>query len=490
MTAGRIGIDSSMMTVPVLRLLLAAILLVSWSCRDASPAAPAKRVILVTCDTLRADHLGFMGYGRPTSPNLDALASESTVFENAWSAAPLTGPSVSSLLCGRFPDEIGAGPTNREMMPEEVLSIAEVAQSAGIPTAAFVSNGVLRRPPESEGYIGVQQGFDHYDDAMNSKEKNRDLLERTADACTDAVLAWLGRRDASERFFLWVHYQDPHGPYTPPAEHLKPFVRPPKEQDQLALGSNNSGRFQIPKYQYIEGLVTPRPYVDRYDGEIHYFDSQLGRLLDELRRRDMLEDSLVVFTADHGESLGEQDYWFCHGETVRPELVHVPLLVRYPRGSRESPDPPQGGARRVAGLVGHIDFWPTAVEALGLRAPANRGTSLLGESVPEGRVMPQFLGPILNPNRRLGVTDGRWRAVLFKLDPPRLFDLERDPTSLRDVAAEHPEVLTDLQARYTRFMEADPRPWSESVRPNLDPATQRGLRDLGYTDGDSESDGH
>ncbi len=463
---------------------LALLALALAGCSDPAPKGPARRVILITCDTLRADQLGFAGYARPVSPNLDALAAESTVFDNAWSAAPLTGPSLSSLLCGRFPDEIGAGPTNRELMPSEVLSIAEVARDAGIPTAAFVSNGVLRRPPVSEGDIGVQQGFDLYDDTMNSKEKNRNLLERTADACTDAVIGWLGTREPKDPFFLWVHYQDPHGPYTPPAEHLAPFERAAAGESTLPIGTNNSGLNQIPKYQHIDALATPTPYRDRYDAEIHFFDEQVGRLIAELRRLDMLEDALLVFTADHGESLGDHDYWFCHGETVNRELVRVPLVVRYPRHSRESAQAPLSGARRVAGVVGHIDLWPTFVEALGLKAPANRGASLLASALPEGRVMPQFLGPVRNENRRLGVTDGRWRVVLVKQDPPRLFDLATDPGETRDLAAQNPAVLTDLHARYTRFMEADPRPHAQAVRPNLDPATQRGLDDLGYTDGD------
>jgi len=440
-------------------------------------------VILITCDTLRADRLGFGGYERPVSPNLDALADESTVFSDAWSAAPLTVPSISALLTGRFPDEIGAGPTNRDIMPAEVLSIAEVARDAGFATAAFVSNGVFRRQSKSAVDFGVQQGFDHYDDEMNSKEANRNLLERTADACTDAVVSWLGSKDAAGPFFLWVHYQDPHGPYTPPAEHLALFERPTVQEPALPLGETHSGLGQIPKYQRIEGLATPQPYLDRHDAEIHFFDAELGRLVAELRRRDMLEDSLLVFTSDHGEHLGDHDYWFCHGETLHRELLHVPFLVRYPKAMRESAAPPQKGARRVENLVGHIDVWPTFVEALGLDAPKNRGVSLLAESVPAGRVMPQFLGTLTNPNRHLAVTDGRWRVVLVKSDPPRLFDLSVDPGETRDVATEHARVLPELHARYTRFMELDERPWAKSFRPPVDATMQQGLEDLGYAGG-------
>lgn len=464
---------------PILALALAL-----GGCSDPGSRGPARRVILITCDTLRADRTGFGGNPRPVSPNLDALAAESTIFDDAWAAAPLTGPSLSSLLTGRFPDEIGAGPSNRELMPEEVLSIAEVVRDAGIATAAFVSNGVLRRPPASEGDIGVQQGFDVYDDEMNSKERNRNLLERTADACTDAVIAWLGARDAREPFFLWVHYQDPHGPYTPPPEHLAPFERPAVEERTLPIGTTNSGLGQIPKYQHLEGLAKPRPYEDRYDAEIHGFDEELGRLVAELRRLDVLDDALLVFTADHGESLGDHDYWFCHGEHLHRDLLRVPFFVRYPKAARESERPPQGGARRSDALVGHVDVWPTVVEALGLEAPRTRGTSLFGAGVPADRVLPQFLGPLRSQTRHLAVTDGKWRTILVKTDAPRLYDLDADPGETIDVAARHEDVLRRLQDGYTRFMEADPRVWSKAVRPTLDSAGTRALNDLGYTDGD------
>lgn len=461
---------------PVAAALLGAFLI---ACGSGEKSRPAQRVILITCDTLRADRLGFGGYSRPVSPNLDALAAESVVYDNAWSAAPLTGPALSSLLTGRFPDEIGAGPTNREVMPEEVLSIAEVARDAGLATAAFVSNGVLRRPPPSEGQVGVQQGFNVFDDEMNAKELNRNLLERTADACTDAVLKWLGERDATDPFFLWVHYQDPHGPYTPPDSSLKLFERPQLAGPVLARSADNGGNGWIPKYQYIEGFETPRPYEDRYDAEIHFFDQHVGRLIDELRTRGMLDDALLVFTADHGEALGEHDYWFCHGQTVYRDLVRVPLFVRYPKGSARAKTP-----RREPSLVGHVDLWPTIVEALALEAPANRGVSLFDAPPEEGRVMPQFLGPIRNPNRHLAVTDGRWRVILVKAASAELFDLRDDPGELRNLAEKHPDVLADLHQRYTQFMLEDQRPWSKAVRPNLDPATRRELQNLGYTDGD------
>ncbi len=473
-----------MLSERLLLALSALALAVSGGCGEpTSSAPPVRRVILITCDTLRADRVGFGGYRRPTSPKLDALAAESVVFDNAWSAAPLTVPALSALMTGRMPDEIGAGPTNRDMLPAGVLTLAEVARGAGIPTAAFVSNGVLQKPSAAEGDIGLQQGFDVYDDVMNSREINRNLLERTADACTDAVLAWLEQRQEADPFFLWVHYQDPHGPYTPPPEVLARFQRPVIPETKLARSPNNGGKGWIPKYQYIDGLDTPRPYEDCYDAEIAFFDEHVGRLVDELRRRGMLDDSLLVFTADHGEALGEHDYWFCHGEHLFREFVHVPLFVRFPRGK----SPPVGGRapRHVPDLVGHVDIWPTIVEALGVQAPEHRGITLSSAKFPADRVLPQFVGRLKNPKHMLTVTDGRWRALILGNElPALLFDVQEDPGETRDVAAQHTDVVLDLHARYVKFMSSHMGRELEPVRPEMDDATRRGLGGLGYTDGD------
>jgi arylsulfatase len=460
------------------------------ACGEHAPLTPAARVILITCDTLRADHLGCYGYARPTSPNLDRLASEATVYEDAWSAAPLTGPALSSMLAGRLPDEIGVSASNRELMSAEVVTLAEIARDAGVTTAAFVSNGVLRRAPAQQGDIGVQQGFQLFDDALHQKELNRALLERPADDTTNAVLAWLDHSGVDDPFFLWVHFQDPHGPYTPPPEHLAPFARDPASEPELPAGTSQGGRGQIPHYQLVGAERRPGPYVDRYDAEIRFFDAELGRLLDGLRARGLYEDSLIVFTADHGESLGEHGYWFSHGEHLHGELVRVPLIVRRPARTRprSAGTPSPDGAERIDRLVMHLDLWPTLVEALSLAAPGNRGVSLLGAPLPDGRLAPQFLGALRHPGRRLSVTDGRWRAILAAGEPPQLFDRRADAGEADDVAARHADVLGDLGARFEDFMASDDRPWSTGVLRELDEPTRRGLAGLGYADDEGEGE--
>jgi arylsulfatase A-like enzyme len=441
-------------------------------------------VILITCDTLRVDHVGCYGYARPTTPQLDALARESLLFENAWSAAPLTGPSLSSLLSGRMPDETGVTRNNRELMPESVTTLAEVVRDAGYATAAVVSNGMLRRAPAEQGNFGVQQGFASYDDEMPSMEANRPVLERTAGACTDAALRWLDSKEAGGgRFFLWVHYQDPHGPYTPPEEHMAPFRGDHAAEPELALSKDQYGKGGIPRYQFVNGEKRRGDYVDRYDGEIHYFDAELGRLVAGLRAKGWWDDALVVFTADHGEYLGEHGFWFCHGEELWRELLRVPLLVKPPRASKTRGLDPEHKSLRVRELAAHVDVWPTVLAALDVDGPKNRGVSLCDLPLPAGRVVPQFLGPTRAPDRFLGFTDGRWRVVSPDPSTNWLFDLETDPSEQHDVANDHPDVVMSLGKRYVEFMSREKGPVLRAVLRKIDKESLRGMQGLGYTDG-------
>ncbi len=464
----------------------------SWACSrpdvhaGGAPAEPARtsaarRVILITCDTLRADHLGCYGYERATSPCLDALARESVLYENAWSAAPLTGPSLSALLAGRPPDEIGTDArANGKRMPASVETLAEHLRDAGLATAAVVSSSVLVRPPAELGDIGVPQGFEHYDDELDSSEHNRLVRERDAVRTTDAALRWLATQDPSDaRFFLWVHYQDPHGPYCAPEADQRRFVRDHAGERELPAGRDHSGAGQIPDYQLLEGLRQPGAYVDRYDAEIHHFDAELGRLLDGLRG-GLLDDALLVVTADHGESLGEHDWWFCHGETLQRELLRVPFLVRPPHAGRGAAGPVATG-RRETEVVSYLDLWPTVLDALGLAPVENGGLSLLARERPAGRVALQQLGSAAFGREWYAVTDGRWRLLVPGLGNAQLFDERADPGELHDLASSQPERVRSLRERREQFLALRPLERHTGVPRERDASTQRALRAAGYT---------
>jgi len=449
--------------------------------------APAQRVVLITCDTLRADRLGAYGCERPTSPALDAFAREGLVFDEAYSSAPLTGPALASLLTGRMPDEIGVAAGNGRPLSGEAVTLQELVLAAGIPTGAIVSNWILRRPgaPHEDG--GVAQGFATFDDRMGANEAVRGTKERLAPETTEAALAWLAERRSAgeERFFLWVHYQDPHGPYVPPDELARLFP-PTASEPALPLGKDEKGLGQIPRYQALGDERDPAVYRARYDAEVRCFDLGFGRLVERLREYGWLDGSLVVFTADHGEALGDHDHWFCHGENVYRELTRVPLIVRYPRAGLGPPGRESGGFRRVPELVGHVDLWRTMLTALGLEAGPQRGLSLLEASLPAERVVLHTLGR-REGKRWLGIRGEDYHVVVPPRSPPRLFDVRTDPGELHDLAAERPETVAELLRRGREFLALDTRPPLVEGRAKRAPELEAALRDLGYA-GDDEDE--
>ncbi len=441
--------------------------------RALDPGRPA-RVLLVTCDTLRHDHLSLYGYARPTSPRLDAFAHDALVFERAWSCAPHTAPALSALMTSRLPDEVGMAGGNRMMMPAEIVTLAEILRARGVATGAVVSNWALRAPRTEDGDVGLGQGFDTYDDRMDTMELNRpDHFERLAPATTDAALALVDTLRSDVPAFVWVHYQDPHGPYTPPASDRALFARDDPGPTRMPIGSTQSGLAQIPAYQALEGETRVGVYVDRYDAEIHFFDRELGRLLDGLDARGWLDGATVLFTADHGESLGERDLWFCHETHVFAEQAAVPFVLR-PRGGVP------GGPHRIRDVVSHLDVLPTVLDAFGFAASPARGTSLLGAASRDERLAVQTFRDVSTPEGWLGLTRGDWRLVVTAGDH-RLFDVAADPAERVDLSAARPDVVRALLGAYARARAAPPSPpIARGVDRFMDARTREALRALGY----------
>lgn len=456
----------------------AGALLVLSSCPRA-PSAPARRVILITCDTLRADRLGFDGYTRPTSPSLDAFAARCVAYDEAYTTIPITGPALSALHTGRLPDELGLAGGNKNLLGAPATTLAELARGAGMKTGAVVSNWVLRRPAPEQGDVGLQQGFAHYDDRMESREGARAMFERRAPETTDAAIEWLEacKRAGDDRVFLWVHYQDPHGPYVPPPEMLAGLERPSTGEPAPPIGRTQLGRGQIPMYQAVDGERDPERYRVRYDGEVRYFDAQFGRLIAWLETNGWYDDALIVFTSDHGESLGEHGFWFCHGENVFREEVRVPLLVKAPKSIAPPP-------ARSSATVSHLDLWPTVLEALSVAGRENRGVSLLRGAPTSERACVQVVREPGSAARWSAVTDGRWRLVAEAGRPEALFDVGTDPAELHDLAAAQAAKVSELRTRGDEFTRRRAEPLIAPVPLLNSPETQRALRHTGYEGGD------
>ncbi|HET9765353.1 MAG TPA: sulfatase, partial [Thermoanaerobaculia bacterium] len=338
---------------------LVAVALLAFSCR-----LPIQRgrwnVIVVVVDTLRADHLGAYGYKRPTSPNFDALAAESYLFTGARAQASCTFPSVNSLLTSRYPARFLGQPNGALGIPAGMPSIAEVLAARGWSTGAVSASPVVRRSPTRfNPGAGFDRGFERFDE---------ECLWRGAACVTNRGLATAAR--LREPFLLYLHYLDPHGPYDPPQPFRKQFrigraLQPwvlRGDPTPLARALEGGPRLDWGprEIRFLQGL---------YDGEIAFFDSQLGRLVEQLRQRRLLERTILVVVSDHGESFLEHGS-VRHCGNVYDSEVRTPLLVRLPR---------QRHGERLAGAVENLDVVPTLVDLLGLPAEGQgfEGRSLL-----------------------------------------------------------------------------------------------------------------
>jgi arylsulfatase len=430
-----------------------------------------KLLLLVTVDTLRADHVGAYG-ATGLTPALDALAAESVVFERAYAPASCTLPSIAALMTSRYPEELGIE-SNMSALPP-ATTLASWLRERGWRTGAVVSNLVLRRSS------GVDAGFGRFDDQMRQRERVREAPERTAVNTTRAALKLLGELVSGGRspVFLWVHYQDPHGPYTPPPGTRRRFLKAeqqaPDGRRELPLSDGVSGLGALPTYQVVQDRREVAFYRAGYKGEVAYTDQAFGELLAGLEQRG-LGRAVVVFTADHGESLGEEDYWFAHGERLHEPLVRVPLIVR---GSGRAP----GRRTDVASL---LDLFPTLAALAGVPAPAGlRGRDLFatGAETQASAVYMSTLEVARAPQRALVAQGYHYLVDGETGDGPtpalreRLFRLG---AGARDMAASEASSLAAMRTAI-RSARASLQSTGTTARQELSPEDLEGLAALGY----------
>jgi arylsulfatase A-like enzyme len=314
-------------------------------------------------DTTRRDHLGCYGYGRPTSPNLDAFAEESVLFESCYSTNNDTLPNHSSILTGLYPYNHGVlGSEHRPLHPD-VVTLGDVLLAHGYNTVAITSVAFM-----NENTIG--NGFQRF--------HAPDQAEKQAEGTTDLVLSVLDQLGSSDQsFFLWVHYFDPHYPYYPPGKHRDAISAEGISEDRLKFvtkdytmpGSITREELADPEKLSAKLNLTERDrmaMVSAYDAEIAYMDYHIGRLMGVLKSNRLYDNSIVIVTADHGESLFENDAdWLGHWFIYEP-VVRIPLMIRNS----------DMGPKRVGGFVQNIDIAPTVLNWLGLEAPYMDGKVL------------------------------------------------------------------------------------------------------------------
>lgn len=445
------------------RLALAALALLGACRAGEDPTAadgPRKKrsVLLITIDTLRADHLPTYGYFRDTAPRLDAFAKEAIVFEHAATPMATTLPAHTSIMTGTPPrrHEIVRNGLVFESEPG-LRTVAEAFEEAGYQTAAVVSAS-----PVADG-TGISVGFQHYDDPDDGP--------RLGAITADLAMTQFERFD-DDPFFMWVHFWDPHDPYEPPEPYDTKFDKKDGIEDFVKkTGTKLEYRVGNIRFDVLE-------INNLYDGEIAYMDEHLGRFLDAVRRTGRYDETTIVICADHGEGLWQHD-WHDHGRIFNEEIF-VPLIIKPPKSLGLA-------AARNARMATTIDIFPTLGRLLDLPFDDAMYRQFEGIDLFDGRVVrPYVLSERVHrhregwePGDKLAITGLDYKLFRLSEGPDQLFDLVEDPYELKDVAAERPEVQTKM-SRYYNGTLANYAAAQKKVRKDVSPDLVEKLRTLGY----------
>jgi arylsulfatase A-like enzyme len=394
-------------------------------------------LLIISIDTLRADHLGCYGYARDTSPRIDGLARRGVLFEQACSTAPWTLPSYGSLFTSRSPTVHRAGMNAQraaafekpgdasashdvEALAPDLPVLAQILRDKGWATAGFHYN------PYLWGKSGIQRGFERWI-----------MYRYCADTGVDLALDWIRRRRGAP-WFAFVHAFDPHKPYTPPSPYDRKYAdRAPENVPGYPPA------LEITRAQDVEPAMR-RFMADQYDGEIAWTDQQIGRLLDGLAQSGELARTLIVFHSDHGEELWDHG-GYEHGHALYEELLHVPLVVafegRIPAG------------KRVKQRVSLLDVMPTVLGILDIDAPGElEGIDLApaweGSKLPARELLSECL--LYGAREAKAIYVGNEKLILRAGEPPLLYDLAADPLEKNDLAATRAARAQELQAKLVR----------------------------------------
>ena len=427
----------------IVRLILAATLATGLAAvasgtpvKAAQPKSrPRPNIILITIDTLRADHVGCYGAGGVKTPTLDGLAHDGVVFERAISQVPLTWPSHAVILTGTYPFQNGVQDFTGQPLAPQFRSVAQSFKQAGYATGAVVSAFVLDRS------WGLGRGFDFYDDAFSAEtfqKKDIGLVDRRAEESVGHAIAWL-KKTSGRPFFLWLHLYDPHSPYDPPEPYRSEYRSHP------------------------------------YDGEIAYADHELGKLMAWLKQNKLYDSSVIVALSDHGESLGEhgEDE---HGFFVYNATVHVPLIVKPPAGSgipaqrRHDPVETAAVAPSLLQLAGVKDLIQNQFQAQSVFATTGAIDAAYSET------FYPFSSFGWNPLHALESE----RFHYIEAPKPELYDLQNDPGETMNLAAQQPATVAVLKEQLQQRIAHNPFRGQNAGTGNLTPDAQEKLRALGY----------
>jgi arylsulfatase A-like enzyme/Flp pilus assembly protein TadD len=418
--------------------LLTSLLLTTSGIASPPAARRGADVVLVTIDTLRADHLGCYGDKLIKTPNIDGLAADGARFENAFAVVPVTLPSHTSIMTGTYPMYTGMHDFSGNKLNPQQATLGSVLRGHGYATGAIIGAAVL------DSRFGLNNGFDLYYDHFDVRpleEADLDLTERPGNQVMDLALNWI-KKNSAHPFFIWIHLYDPHYPYNPPAPYNK---------------------------QYKDRL---------YDGEIAFADAQVGRLTEFLKRTQLYSHTMIALTGDHGEGLGEHGEK-THGFFIYNSTMHVPLIFKLPGVARP---------RTIETAASLVDIMPTILDALGVSAPAaTQGHTLLAEL--EGKPLPEkdhsdiygetFLPRIhFNWSELRGIEIGKYHFI--DAPKPEMYDLSADPGETKNLYSDKKAVSTEYRSHLDHTITRYSSDEATAQKTGLDPELAERLKSLGY----------
>lgn len=414
------------------------------------PHTQDMNLILIIIDTLRADRLGCYGYNKIETPAIDSLAKQGFLFSHAYCQVPITLPSHASILTATYPLFHGAKDNGRYILDDNFITLAELLQKKDYQTAAFIGAFPL------DSRFGLHQGFELYDDFIGQKGQDEEQLvfaERKAEEVYQSAIKWV-KEKGKEKFFLWLHFFDPHSPYSPP----EPF-----------------------KSRYLNSP---------YDGEIAYVDSVIQALFAELEKSGVDEKTIIVLTSDHGEGLGEHQE-DTHGLLLYNSTLHIPLIFKIPHFPNSSVV--------ITQLVRSIDIMPTILDLLNIKPPAKQmqGVSLLplmlkkkkDYLLSEYSYFETFYSQLnYNWAPLKGIMCSEWKLILGP--KPELYNLQNDSEELDNLYQQRKDKAKELLKIIERTIkENSPHPGMKAQQIPLSEEARKKLMSLGYLTSSSKSEG-
>lgn len=461
-------------------------------------------VLLISIDTLRADHLSCYGYHRKTTPNLDHVANDGVIYENAYSTAVWTPPAHASMLTGLYPSFHGAVDDNR--LSKNIPTLAEVFLKNSYKTVGFVNNSQVGE------LVGFERGHETFIEVwrgtggtplisrgikylIRSAKEVLGVNDHGAHRTNQLARQWIKERK-DDSFYMFIHHIEPHNPINPPHPFRNKYFNGRDDQGidkkKLYLVAHNplicftdNIKLNDPEIEALKGL---------YDGEISYIDYKIGEFVNFLKKEDLYDNTLIVITADHGEHFGEHGL-YSHVASLYEPILHIPLIIKYPEGFKKQ--------TRISDLVQLIDIYPTLIEACGLDLTflANvQGKSLFKKSLTqkdhdyiiaewEGRIPDFVLKRVQDPRTdsivskfrqtMLMIREGSYKYILNSSGIEELYDLDKDRYEGDNIIETKKDIAASLRLKLTQWQSLRVRIEQEKQYSN-DEAVRKNLETLGY----------